>query len=62
MTPNSGTLITNPLFGGNVQITYDYAAAAVPEPAAWALMLAGFGIVGGAMRRRRVTADKVSFV
>ncbi len=27
-------------------------AAVVPEPAAWALMLAGFGLVGGAMRRR----------
>ena len=29
------------------------AAIAVPEPAAWALMLAGFGLVGGAMRRRQ---------
>lgn len=28
------------------------AAAAVPEPASWALMIAGFGLVGGAMRRR----------
>ena len=26
--------------------------AAVPEPASWALMVAGFGLVGGAMRRR----------
>ena len=26
---------------------------AVPEPATWAMMLAGFGIVGGAMRRRQ---------
>jgi hypothetical protein len=25
---------------------------AVPEPATWALMIAGFGIVGGALRRR----------
>jgi PEP-CTERM motif len=25
---------------------------AVPEPASWALMIAGFGLVGGAMRRR----------
>ena len=27
---------------------------AVPEPASWAMMLAGFGVVGGALRRRRV--------
>ncbi len=26
---------------------------AVPEPASWALMLAGFGTLGMAMRRRR---------
>ena len=31
-------------------------AAAVPEPAAWAMMLAGFGAIGGAMRSRRKTA------
>jgi PEP-CTERM motif len=28
-------------------------AAAVPEPASWALMIAGFGFVGGAMRRKQ---------
>jgi len=27
--------------------------AAVPEPATWAMLIAGFGLVGGAMRRRR---------
>lgn len=29
--------------------------AAVPEPSAWAMMIAGFGLVGGAMRSRRKT-------
>ncbi len=29
------------------------AAGAVPEPAAWALMIAGFGMIGVASRRRR---------
>ncbi len=29
------------------------ATPAVPEPATWAMMIAGFGLVGGAMRRRR---------
>ncbi len=32
------------------------APAAVPEPASWALMLGGFGLVGGALRRRRALA------
>ncbi len=27
-------------------------AGAVPEPASWAMLIAGFGLVGGAMRRR----------
>ena len=30
------------------------AAAAVPEPASWAMMIAGFGLAGMAMRRRQV--------
>jgi len=29
--------------------------AAVPEPASWAMMIGGFGLVGGAMRRRTRT-------
>ena len=28
-------------------------ASAVPEPATWAMLIAGFGMVGGIMRRRR---------
>ena len=33
-----------------------FAAAAVPEPAAWGLMLGGFGLLGAASRRRRSMA------
>lgn len=44
-----GTRGTTGSFGGNVAFT----AAAVPEPATWAMMLFGFGAVGFAMRRRR---------
>lgn len=32
-------------------ITSYVAAAAVPEPGTWAMMIVGFGLVGGAMRR-----------
>ncbi len=30
--------------------------AAVPEPATWAMMIAGFGAVGATLRRRRTAA------
>jgi hypothetical protein len=30
-----------------------YSVGAVPEPASWAMMIAGFGLVGTALRRRR---------
>jgi hypothetical protein len=32
-------------------------SGAVPEPASWALMLGGFGLVGGAMRMRKRTVS-----
>ncbi|THD64539.1 MAG: PEP-CTERM sorting domain-containing protein [Phenylobacterium sp.] len=31
----------------------DAQAGGVPEPSAWALMIAGFGLTGAALRRRR---------
>ncbi|MES2753873.1 MAG: PEPxxWA-CTERM sorting domain-containing protein [Pseudomonadota bacterium] len=34
-------------------ISFMGAAPAVPEPATWGLMIGGFGIAGGALRRRR---------
>ncbi|MCA1652700.1 MAG: PEPxxWA-CTERM sorting domain-containing protein [Sphingomicrobium sp.] len=38
----------------------DALDGAVPEPATWAMMLIGFGAVGFAMRRQKVTA-KISY-
>jgi len=37
-------------------ITLGSGSGAVPEPAAWMLMIGGFGLVGGAMRRRQKVA------
>ena len=43
------------LSSDNIGILIDNVSldiGSVPEPASWALMIAGFGLVGGAMRRR----------
>jgi hypothetical protein len=37
-------------------LTVGQAAAAVPEPATWAMFIGGFGLIGGAMRRRQRVA------
>ena len=50
LTSGSGTLVTLP--GGG--FGYPQPNAAVPEPATWAMMIGGLGLIGGAMRRRRV--------
>ena len=42
---------------GNFSITQS-TAGAVPEPATWAMMIAGFGMIGAGMRTRR---RKVAF-
>jgi hypothetical protein len=39
--------------GAGITATTNLAAAAVPEPETWALMLIGFFVVGGAMRMAR---------
>lgn len=36
-------------------VTVNAVAAAVPEPATWAMMVIGFGIAGAAVRRRKVS-------
>lgn len=48
-------------FGGYVQVSKAQAPSAgpIPEPATWAMMIAGFALVGIAMRRRK---RAISFV
>lgn len=38
------------------QLIVTNLSGAVPEPASWAFMIAGFGLVGGALRQRRSAA------
>lgn len=49
---NFGTFSLSSITSGPATITISAATAAVPEPAAWALMVLGFGAIGAAMRRR----------
>jgi hypothetical protein len=42
----------NGFYGGDTT-ALTFSVGVVPEPAQWALMIGGFGVVGGAMRRRR---------
>jgi len=49
-------------FGGYAQVTKATlptppASGAVPEPATWAMMIAGMGVVGASMRRRKVAVS-----
>jgi len=55
---------TRLMFLGRQDPSYNYldnisvvqtGTASVPEPASWALMLGGFGMIGGALRSRRGT-------
>lgn len=43
----------------NYDFSIDAATPAVPEPATWVMMLAGFGVAGRAMRRRPKARAKV---
>ena len=42
-------------------VVNDPVVAAVPEPASWAMMMAGIGVLGGAARRRRRVSTRVQF-
>ena len=43
-------------FNGGIQnVTFSFASGNVPEPASWAMLIAGFGLTGAAMRRRQAS-------
>lgn len=43
------------LFSQDIPFSHNTVSSAVPEPATWAMMIAGFGLAGAAIRRRRQT-------
>ncbi|PZU07295.1 MAG: hypothetical protein DI605_16435 [Sphingomonas sp.] len=52
----SGTFTTQTIFGtGQPDQVVIPPTSDVPEPATWAMFIGGFGLVGSAMRRRRVS-------
>ncbi len=53
-------VLANPTYTRNTASIYSQFAGAVPEPATWAQMIAGFGLLGAFMRRRK-TKVAVSF-
>lgn len=53
-TCKPNTMFTSLTVNYDVTVTYAYVAA--PEPASWALMIAGFATVGATLRRRTLAA------
>lgn len=55
-TASNGSWTLVQLFPADVGVQGSWTAvqSAVPEPAAWALMIVGFGVAGLALRRRKV--------
>lgn len=61
VTGNNGRTIVNGFLSDTVASEQLYtnelgALSAVPEPAAWSMMLVGFGVVGAGLRRRKAMA------
>lgn len=59
----STTLVSSYTYAGaglaNGTTFLNEASAAVPESATWAMFISGFGLVGGALRQRRVSVSLV---
>ena len=56
---NGATISGFTLTSGSNSFEIDNVAA-VPEPATWGMMILGFGVMGGAMRRRQRTTARVA--
>lgn len=47
-------------FLGNGTATFSVVSGAVPESSTWLMLVAGFGLIGGAMRRQRKTSGAIA--
>ncbi|MBC7521517.1 MAG: esterase-like activity of phytase family protein [Sandarakinorhabdus sp.] len=58
--PSGKALVPSRIYGfkvsGDDRANFTRSLFSVPEPASWAMLIAGFGLTGGAMRRRRRVA------
>ena len=54
--PGSVYAMVNDTFHRNNGGAFTANVSAVPEPASWAMLIAGFGLTGAALRRRRMAA------
>ena len=52
-------ILERPNFSWNTAQILDayFGVGGIPEPTTWAMMIGGFGVVGGALRRRRATTQ-----
>ncbi len=53
VSPGGSGFLESLTIPAGTTFTFNTAAAAVPEPASWALMLIGFGALGYSLRQRR---------
>jgi hypothetical protein len=58
MWPRYNSLAANTFVASFLPGDHNFSASYAPEPAAWALMIAGFGLSGAAVRRRRALATR----
>ncbi len=59
---STGTFALTSIVSGSSTLTITQAPAAVPEPATWAIMVVGLGMVGYTMRRRSVKSGLISIL
>jgi hypothetical protein len=58
-TPGQFRLVTNNVFPDRFDFAFTSMVSTVPETSTWAMLIIGFGMLGGVLRRRPATKGKV---